>query len=146
MKKSFFEKLTGSHHADDKEREIEKMESNNDWMEENNEEGQLTVDVYQTTNDIFVKAIVAGLKPDDLDITITRDMVTIRGSREESHRIEEDDYFCQELYWGAFSRSVLLPQEVNPDEAEATTKNGLITIKLPKLDKKRIQKLKVKGD
>ncbi len=150
MKKSFFEKLTGSSRVEDNafgdERKIGLAEKDNGWMEEDNEEGQLTVDVYQTPNDIIVKAIVAGVRPDDLDISITQEMVTIKGKREESHRVEKDDYFFQELYWGSFSRSILLPQEVNPDEAEATVKNGVLTIKLPKRDKERVQKLKVKSE
>ncbi len=116
------------------------------WMEENNEEGQLTVDVFQNPNEIIIKAMVAGVKPDDLDVSITQDMITIRGKREESHRVEKENYFYQELYWGAFSRSILLPQEVDPDESEATIKNGILIIKLPKLDKERIQKLKVKNE
>jgi len=150
MKKSFFEKLTGSSRIDEADREDERevglTERNGGWMEEDNEEGQLTVDVFQTPNDIIIKAITAGVRPEDLDVSITQEMVTIKGKREESHRIEKDDYFCQELYWGSFSRSILLPQEINPDEAEATIKNGILTIKLPKRDKERVQKLKVKSE
>ena len=78
------------------------QEESHDWMEEENEEGQLTVDVFNTPNEIVIKAIVAGVKPDDLDISITRDMVTIRGKREEQKEVEGEDYFYRELYWGAF--------------------------------------------
>ncbi len=146
MKKSFFEKLTGSSRAEQIEEPCEKsIEESGDWMEENNEEGQLTVDVYQTNDDIIIKAIVAGVKPDDLDVSITQEMITIRGRREESHRVERENYFYQELYWGSFSRSILLPQEINPDEAEATLKEGILTIRLPKRDKERIQKLRIKN-
>ncbi|NOY35469.1 MAG: Hsp20/alpha crystallin family protein [bacterium] len=124
MKKSFFEKLTGSSRVEDNtfgdEQKVGLTEKDNGWMEEDNEEGQLTVDVYQTPNDIIIKAIVAGVRPEDLDVSITQEMVTIKGKREESHRVEKEDYFYQELYWGSFSRSILLPQEINPDEAEAT--------------------------
>jgi HSP20 family protein len=104
------------------------------------------VDVYQTPTDIIIQTIVAGIKPDDLDVTLTQDMVTIKGKREDSRRLEKENFFYQELYWGSFSRSILLPQEVDPDEAEATLKNGLLTIKLPKLDKERVQKIKIKGE
>ncbi len=146
MKKSFFEKLTGSSRAEQIEEPYEKsLEENDDWMEKNNEEGQLTVDVYQTNDDIIIKAIVAGVKPDDLDVSITQEMITIRGRREESHRVERENYFYQELYWGSFSRSILLPQEINPDEAEASLKDGILTIRLPKRDKERIQKLRIKN-
>jgi len=149
MKKSFFEKLTGSSRADETEEEMDLVrngDKESEWMEESNEEGQLTVDVYQEPDEIIIKAIVAGVKPDDLDVSITQDMITIRGKREESHRVEKENYFYRELYWGSFSRSILLPQEVDPDEAEATIKNGVLTIKLPKLDKEKVQKLKVKSE
>ena len=110
------------------------------------EEGQLTIDVWQTPDEIVVQAIVGGVKLEDLDVEVTHDMATLRGKRERQKEVSGSDYFYQELYWGAFSRSILLPQEVDADEAEATMKNGLLTIKLPKLDKARISKLKVKNE
>ena len=116
-----------------------------DSIEENEEEGQLIVDVYNTPDEIVIKAIVAGVKPDNLDISITRDMVTIRGKREEKREIREEDYFYQELYWGAFSRTILLPQEVEVGHAMANEKHGLLTIRLPKIDKEKQTKLKVRG-
>lgn len=117
-----------------------------DWVEEEAEEGQLTVDVYQSNNDIVVKCMVAGVKPEDLEITITRDMVTIKGRRETEKTVREEDYFHQELYWGSFSRTVMLPAEVDVEEAEAVEKHGLLIIKLPKIDKHRQARLKVKGN
>ena len=113
--------------------------------EETPEEGELTVDVFQTPDDIVIKTIVAGVRPDDLDISITRDMVTIRGSRLESSEVNDDDYFHKELYWGSFSRTILLPQEIDVDGSEATERHGLLTLKLPKLDKSRQTKLKVRS-
>ena len=120
-------------------------EDDRDWIEEENEEGQLTVDVYNTPNEIVIKAIVAGVKPDDLDISITRDMVTIRGKREEQREVDSDDYFYRELYWGAFSRTILLPQEIEVEDANASEKHGLLVIRLPKIDKEKQTKLKVKS-
>jgi HSP20 family molecular chaperone IbpA len=160
-KRSFFERLTGSsrvEHDDELDYEEEShpamrknampnskgAQAQEEWMEETVEEGQLTVDVYQTPNDIVIKTIVAGLKPEDLDISISRDMVTIRGKREESREASDDDYFHRELYWGAFSRTILLPEEIDVEAAEATERHGLLTIKLPKIDKRRQTKLKVK--
>ncbi|KKS28106.1 MAG: Protein containing Heat shock protein Hsp20 protein [Parcubacteria group bacterium GW2011_GWC2_42_11] len=107
-------------------------------------EGQLTVDVYQTPDEIVIRSIVAGVRPDDLDISISRDMVTIRGSREEHKEVTEDNYFHKELYWGSFSRTVLLPAEVEVEDASAQEKHGLLTIRLPKIDKEKQTKLKVK--
>ena len=157
-KRSFFERLTGVRpERPDKEPEREKKlfikdkdkdeknSKNSQWVEEaTDEEGELTVDVYQTPEDIIIKTITAGVRPDELDISITRDMVTIHGHREETREVAESDYFSQELYWGSFSRSILLPQEVDVEGAEASEKHGLLTIKLPKLDKHRETKLKVK--
>jgi HSP20 family protein len=80
-----------------------------------------------------------------LDIAITRDMVTIKGKRVEQKDVQEDNYVYQELYWGAFARTIVLPAEVDVDMAEASEKHGLLTIRLPKLNKDRQTKLKVKG-
>lgn len=114
------------------------------FVEEDTGEGQLTVDVYQTPDNIIITTMVAGVNPADLDISITRDMVTIRGSRSETRSVSDEDYFHKELYWGSFSRTILLPQEVEVEEAEAVEKHGLLTLTLPKIDKERQTKLKVK--
>ena len=107
------------------------------------EEGQLTVDVYQTDDDIVIKSTIAGVTADDLDISITNDMVTIKGSRGSEEKIKQSDYYYQELYWGAFSRSIILPEEIDADNAKASMKNGVLTIKLPKLAKSRTKKIKI---
>ena len=80
-----------------------------------------------------------------MNISITREMVTIEGRRQKSSEVERDGYFIRELYWGSFARKILLPCEVEPGEAEAYEKNGLLTIKMPKIDKERTQKLKVRS-
>lgn len=116
-----------------------------DWMEEESEEGQLGVDIYQTPAEIVVQAMVAGVRPEDLQVSATRDMVTIKGKREENRTINEEDYFAQELYWGSFSRTILLPQEVDPEEAEVIEKHGLLIIKLPKINKEKKTSLKIKS-
>ena len=155
--RSFFERLTGSVNAVENDEEemirepmvaAEKTKAAakaGDWMNEE-EEGQLAVDVFQTPSEIIIQAVVAGVKPDELDVSITQDMVTLRGRRQKQREISGEDYYYQELYWGAFSRSILLPQEVDADSSEATLKNGILSIKLPKLDKNRVQKLKVKNE
>lgn len=146
-RRSFFERLTGSVHVDNLNGPGAHSASKpvkHDLPQD--EEGQLTIDVWQTPDEIVVQAIVGGVKPEDLDVSVTHDMVTLRGRREKQREISGNDYFYQELYWGAFSRSILLPQEVDSDEAQATIKNGLLTIHLPKLDKARVAKLKVKNE
>lgn len=113
---------------------------------EEEETGELAVDVYQTPSHIIIKAMIAGVRPEDLDVSITRDMVTIRGKRERHAEGGSGDFYFQELYWGSFTRTVVLPQEVDMEGAEATEKHGLLSIKLPKLDKGRQAKLKVKSN
>lgn len=109
------------------------------------QEGELPVDMYQTGDSIVIRALVAGVSPDDLDIAITRDMVTIKGRREEIQEAADEDYFHRELFWGGFTRTILLPEEILIDEADAQEKHGLLEITLPKVDKQRSTKLKVKG-
>lgn len=107
-------------------------------------EGQLPVDVYQTQSEIVIRAFVAGVRPDEMNVSISRDMVVIEGSREEREQIVDSDYFIRELFWGSFSRTILLPQEVDVDNSAASSKDGLLTIVLPKLDRARQTKLRVK--
>lgn len=147
--RSFFEKLTGSYRIEDEPREEPEAEltraSKDNWLE-TEEEGELTVDMFQTPDEIILQAMVAGVRPDELDVSITRDMVTLRGRRAQAHEVSEQNYFYKELYWGMFSRSILLPQEVDADAAQATLKNGFLTVRLPKLDKTKTQRLKVKSE
>ncbi len=113
--------------------------------EEREEEGELAVDVYQTPTHIIIKAMIAGVRPEDLDVSITRDMVTLRGKRERHTEGTAGDFFFSELYWGSFARTIVLPQEIDIESAEASEKHGLLTLRLPKLDKGRQAKLKIKS-
>jgi HSP20 family molecular chaperone IbpA len=164
-KRSFLERLTGSIRLEDQEDEermdpsviavkkvnlqgrdiegLEDSEKDSKWEEE--QEAELTIDLYQTQSEIIVQAMIAGVHPDNLSIDITRDTISIRGKREENQSINKENYFVQELYWGTFSRSITLPEEIDPEEAEAIEKHGLLIIKLPKIDKNRETKLKVKS-
>lgn len=163
-KRSFFERLTGTVSTDEyeefeddfapqqttppvakKTRVMPVAEQPVYEEPEPEEEGQLSVDVYQTPTDIVIKAVVAGVKPDELDVAITRDMVTIRGERQEVKEAADENYFHQELYWGRFSRTILLPAEIEVEGAEAQEKHGVLVIRLPKIDKDRQTKLKVKS-
>ncbi len=148
-KRSFFDRLTGSVREEEEYEELEIVSKNdkkngNEWMEEENEEMELSVDVYQTHSDIIVQSMIAGTKPEDLDITIARDMITIKGKREENRNIDDENYFVKELYWGKFSRTISLPQEVEPEEVEATERHGLLTIKIQKVDKEKKANIKVR--
>lgn len=109
-------------------------------------EGQLMVDVYQTPSEIVIKSAVAGVKPEDIDISIVNDMITIKGKRELDEEVRPDDYFYQECYWGSFSRSIILPIEIDADRVTASLKNGILTIRLPKIDKNKVKKIKIKAE
>jgi HSP20 family protein len=146
-KPSFFDRLTGATFDDDGdsfEEEAGKPIAKA-AMPQAEGEAQLTVDVYQTPDNIIIRALVAGVRPEDLDINITRDMVTVSGKRVEQKEVEENDYVYRELFWGSFSRSIVLPAEVDVDLAEASERHGLLTIRLPKINKDRQTKLKVRG-
>ena len=164
MKKpSFLERLTGAQSANEYDRILDdehefgaddqKQDTYQDdesWQDDAHEghtsqEGELPVDMYQTSDAIVIRALVAGVSPNDLDIAITRDMVTIRGMREEYQESSDDSYFHRELFWGSFSRTLLLPEEVIIDEADAQEKHGMLEIRLPKLDKTRSTQLRVKS-
>ena len=158
-KPSFFSRITGT--ADDDyeypaesgriqlkgtgdERHAHINTKNEDWAEAPEPGGELAVDVYQTPDAIVIKALVAGVQPTSIDISLTREMLTISGKREDEREVEEDSYFQRELYWGSFSRTILLPEEVDVDMAEASEKHGILMIRLPKINKKREMKLKVR--
>ena len=150
-KTSFFGRLTSAakmtedkiSEKDSKEQDI--VDNPELWQGDQEEsDGELALDVYQTATEIIVQTFVAGVKPEDLEINITRDLLTLRGKRVESKTLKDDDYFSKELYWGSFSRTIALPEEIDVDGSEAVEKHGLLILKLPKLDKKKQSRLKVK--
>lgn len=109
------------------------------------QEGQLTVDVFQDDANIIIQSTIAGVTPEDLDVSITNDMVTIRGERRRTFEADPEDYFYQECYWGIFSRSIILPIEIDSDRAEAKIKNGVLTIRIPKANTAMTRKLTIKS-
>ncbi len=150
-KKSFFERLTGTVKLDESEldapheRQIHHRGEERAILDETETDAELAVDVYQTPDEIVIKTMVAGVRPEDLDINITRDMVSVRGRREEVAEEDGKDFFHKELYWGSFARTIMLPEEIEVEEAEAVEKHGLLTIRLPKVDKSKKNKLRVKS-
>lgn len=136
--KEFFITPEGLSDSDLKELEEQKAA---DWSEDS--EGQLAVDVYQTDKDIIIKSTVAGVSPEDIDISINGDILTIRGKREIEEEVKDDDYYYRECYWGYFSRSIVLPVEVKQEKIEAVFKNGILTITLPKAKPHKAVRVKV---
>lgn len=114
-----------------------------DWM--NDYEGALNIDMYQTKDNVIIKSTIAGVRPDDIDITVANDMVTIKGKRQREENIAQDDYFYQECYWGSFARSVIVPVDIDSEEIEADLKDGILTIVIPKAAKAKTKKVKVRG-
>lgn len=114
-------------------------------IEDDSDTGQLPIDIFQTPDEIIIHAFVAGVRPDELSVSISRDLVIIEGTRNEQQQVVDSDYFTRELFWGAFTRTISLPQEIDVDNAIAQSKNGLLTITLPKLDRTRQTKLRVKA-
>jgi len=112
------------------------------WFEP---EGQLAIDVYQTEEELVIQSAIAGVKPENLDISIEGDQVLIKGSREKPPEEGERNYFYQECYWGPFSRQIILPEEADPSRAEALMKEGILTIRIPKIERKKKRKIAVKG-
>jgi HSP20 family protein len=112
-----------------------------DWLSdvEPETEGQLAIDVYQNAKKIVIKSTIAGVKPEDLKISLHHDLLTIKGTREADRSIKEDDYLYRECYWGSFSRSVILPAEVDGRKVEAELENGVLTITLYKTESPRIE-------
>jgi len=105
-------------------------------------EGQLTIDVYETNSSIVIQTAIAGVKPEDFDISVENDMLEIRGIRKNPEEAKsKKNYFFQECYWGPFSRKIILPKEVDNSRAQASIKEGVLTIKMPKLERERKRKI-----
>jgi len=168
QKKSFLDKIVGSEEGypdtevqsesqikdaiaiQDKDEQVNReTEMENNWGNDEEgveEEGQLAIDVYQDDDYVVIRSIVGGIRPEDLDLSVTSDMVTIRGSREKAEEVAEENYYYQECFWGSFSRSVILPCDIMIDKVEASMKNGILTIKMPKVEKNSATKIQVRGE
>ncbi|MBU3965141.1 Hsp20/alpha crystallin family protein [Patescibacteria group bacterium] len=112
------------------------------------EEGQLAVDVYETSSAIIAKSIIGGVKSADIDISISNDVLTVKGVRKKQEGTgEEVNYFVSECFWGPFSRSIVLPVSVDADNIKASLKDGVLKIELPKLSNgEKIKKIEIKEE
>ena len=126
----------------EKEEKKEEVEIKKEkWFEP---EGELAVDVYQTEEEIVIQSAVAGIKPEGLDITIENDVLTIKGNREKPEEKGERNYFYQECYWGPFSRQIISPIEIDPSRAQASMKEGILIIRIPKIQREKKRKIEIK--
>lgn len=123
------------------------VEGGEDWLSDDDQlEGQLAVDVYQTKDSVVIKAPIAGVKADDIDISVSEDVVTLRGERKEEREVDREHYYVQECYWGSFSRSVILPTSTVAEKAVASLKDGVLTVTIPKVAQDKVKKIKVKPE
>ena len=114
--------------VDDPSVETEKKEESPVFSQD----GELVVDVYETNADFVVLAAIAGVQIKDIDISLEKDMMIIKGDRQDPHDNPEKKYFYQECYWGPFSRKIVLPENIDIDAADAQMDKGVLTIKIPK--------------
>jgi HSP20 family protein len=105
----------------------------------------LAVDMYETDQDVVVKSAVPGIKPDDIDITITGDTLTIKGETKAEEKVEETNYIRQERRYGAFARSLPLPTAIVAEKAKAEFEDGMLTLTLPKAEEVKPKSIKVKA-
>jgi HSP20 family protein len=108
------------------------------------EGGGVLLDMYQTPNDVVVKASLPGVKPEEVDISITGDILTIRGEHKEEKEVKDKDYLMKELRYGSFSRSIVIPVSVESGKAEAVFENGILTLTLPKAEEVKPKQIKIK--
>jgi len=160
--KNFFEKLAGitsnnkevklepktilEQEPDELPEEVSEIPFKKAFDELDEIEGELAIDLYSTPSSFIVESTIAGVNPEDIDISITPESITIKGSRVKEEKIKTENYIHQECYWGRFSRSIVLPQEIDPDKVQANIKNGILKITLSKINKNKTKKIKVKSE
>lgn len=108
-------------------------------------EGQLALDVYQTSTHIVVLAPIAGVKLEDMSVEVSDDVLTIQGNRQYSKTVEQENYFTQECFWGDFSRSIVLPASVDTNKISASFDDGVLKIEIPKIEKIRSKTIRIKA-
>jgi len=113
------------------------------WDEDEPVAGQLAVDVYETKEKLVVKGRVAGVNKNELDVSISDNTLTVRGTLSAGNEDNVENYFLQECYWGEFSRSIVLPVAVKEEEIEAVLKDGVLTISFAKQKQDTVKKIQV---
>jgi|SRR3990172_2328686 len=117
-------------------------------MEKEHEEteGQLAIDVYQTESEIVIQAPIAGVKPENIEVSVSDEMFTVKGVRNPTCETKKEDYLTQECYWGAFSRSYLLPIKIDASKSSASLKDGILTVTVPKEETSKTKVLKIQTE
>jgi HSP20 family protein len=118
--------------------ENKKIKKGKSWL---SKQGELTVDVYQTEENIVIQTAIAGIKKEDIEIITEKDMVVIKGVRERPTEEEVKEFFIEECFWGPFSREIVLPEETDPSRIKATMKQGVLTVKVPRIEREKRRKI-----
>jgi HSP20 family protein len=129
--------------VDDQPADDQSAPAEDDWSDEEPVAGQLAVDVYETREKLVVKGRVAGVNKSELDVSISDNTLSIRGTLSAGNEDGVENYFLQECYWGEFSRSLVLPVPVKEDEIEAVLKDGVLTISFAKVKQDTVKKIEV---
>ncbi|MFA5743188.1 MAG: Hsp20/alpha crystallin family protein [Candidatus Paceibacterota bacterium] len=122
----------------DSEEKNEKAESKRDWKAT---EGQLAVDIYETEEDLVLQTAIAGVEADSLDISMEKDLLIVKGERKNPAKETKKNYFVEECYFGSFSREVILPREIDPTHTKASMEEGILTIRMPKIERDKKRKI-----
>ncbi len=128
-----------------KNQDNSKLKETNDWLPLGSHEGQLSLDIYQTDKDLIIKSTIAGANPNDIQIYLKNDLLTIRGKRNLPADVTDANFLFRECYWGPFSRSIILPVEVQADKIKASMDNGVLTVVLPKAPQAKQIIIKIKN-
>ncbi len=118
-------------------------ENKKSWL---SKEGELTVDVYKTDKDIIIQTPVAGIDENDLEIITEKDMIIIKGQRNRPENGEPEEFFIKECFWGPFSRKIILPEETDPSRAKALMNKGVLTIKIPRIEREKRREVNLSED
>ena len=134
-----FKKITGAEEENNEELNENIDYGINDILEDE-QEIELSIDLYEDDDNLYLKTFIPGIEPRDIDIDVSRDRIVLSGERLEKQN-DDFDYFIQELPWGKFKKQVSLPKEINIEKIKSSTKNGMLTLKLPKTDKDKMIKI-----
>lgn len=105
--------------------------------------GQLVVDVYETDKELVVQSAIAGIKNDQIDVSLDNDILIIKGEREDPSKEKDKRYFLKECYWGSFSKEIILPREIDTGKIDAKVKDGILTVRMQKIEKAKNKKIEV---
>ncbi|PIR02829.1 MAG: hypothetical protein CO144_00245 [Candidatus Nealsonbacteria bacterium CG_4_9_14_3_um_filter_35_11] len=140
MNMAFLEKLKKN-----QKKEILENKSSEEKRDWKISEGQLSADIYETETELIIQTAIAGVQAKELDISLENDVLIIKGERENPTKDSKKNYFSKECYFGPFSREVILPREIDPSRVKATMEEGILTIRMPKIEREKKKKIIIEG-